>query len=396
MADIDRNRDKNSTERHMKTILPLAVGILFLAGVTCIPCQASAPPAAEEAPSAEAASTVEEAPAAEPAATTEGTASAESTTDTTTTAAAETRGPVELVPGEAAVVGQNVNVRAQATIHSEVVTQLNEGDTVTVLDYIIRPNARKGDPALWGKIAYPTGAAPWVHSSYINPADKTVKASTLNVRAGPGENYSVIGKLKRGDSVVEVLTKDNWTQIEAPSGAFAFMAAKYLHQEIEEPPTVATVEEPEKPAEPEVEPTPVAEETAIAEAPTGEVAAVTPTEETVDQGEGSTTVRLEEPGVLPPIVPEPPEEMVSDEPPPPRVVQREGIVRTMTSIQAPSSYKLVSLDTGRNINYLHTTSTNLNLQRYVDLHIVVEGEESLDKRWLNTPVLTIKKIYVIE
>jgi hypothetical protein len=85
-----------------------------------------------------------------------------------------------------------------------------------------------------------------------------------------------------------------------------------------------------------------------------------------------------------------------EEPVIPRVVQREGIVRSFTSIQAPSFYKLVSADNGKTINYLHTTTTNLDLGRYLGLHIVATGEESLDERWPNMPVLTLKRIIVIE
>jgi hypothetical protein len=79
-----------------------------------------------------------------------------------------------------------------------------------------------------------------------------------------------------------------------------------------------------------------------------------------------------------------------------RIVDREGVVRHTWSIQAPSDYRLVSPDTGENIVYLHTSSTNLDLSRYKGLHIIVTGEEGMDRRWKTTPVLTIRRIQVIE
>ena len=85
-----------------------------------------------------------------------------------------------------------------------------------------------------------------------------------------------------------------------------------------------------------------------------------------------------------------------EETPPQRIVQHEGIVRSTWSIQAPTPYALVSPDTGETINYLYTTSTNLNLKRYKGLKIIVTGEEGLDPRWRNTPVITIQKIHVVE
>jgi hypothetical protein len=83
-------------------------------------------------------------------------------------------------------------------------------------------------------------------------------------------------------------------------------------------------------------------------------------------------------------------------PPPPRVVTHAGYVRHVTSIIAPTAYELYDEKTGTTINYLYTTTTNLNLSRYNGLHIIVTGEEGLAERWKNTPVLTIQRIHVVE
>ena len=82
-------------------------------------------------------------------------------------------------------------------------------------------------------------------------------------------------------------------------------------------------------------------------------------------------------------------------PPPPRVVSHEGTVRSSVSPVAPTYFELYDPASGNAINYLYTTSTNLDLSRYVGLHITVTGEEGLDARWKDTPVLTIQKIYVL-
>ena len=87
---------------------------------------------------------------------------------------------------------------------------------------------------------------------------------------------------------------------------------------------------------------------------------------------------------------------VDQEPPPPRIVEHEGVVRGTFSIQAPSKFQLVSPETKQPIDYLYTTSTNLDLSRYKGMHIIVTGEEALDPRWKNTPVITIQKIEVLD
>jgi hypothetical protein len=82
-------------------------------------------------------------------------------------------------------------------------------------------------------------------------------------------------------------------------------------------------------------------------------------------------------------------------PPPPRIVTHEGNVRRSVSIVAPTYFELFDPATGTAINYLFSNTTNLNLVRYNGRHISVTGEEGLDARWQQTPVLTIQKIYVL-
>jgi len=264
-----------------------------------------------------------------------------------------------LVPGSATVIASNVNVRGQARLNSEIVTRLTKGDTVTVLEEITLKNSKPDEPSAWAKIVLPAKAHAWVHSQFVDATNKTVIPKKLNLRTGPGENYSVIGTLQKGDAVKEVETKENWIKIDAPVNAFAFVAAAYLKSEAAKP----------------VEPAP----TQIAEAKPTAPPPVEP-----------PTVETPAPPVAPPATP------AVEEPPPKRIVQREGIVRGTTSIQSPTHYALVSPDTGKTINYLYTTSRFLDLSRYKGLRIIVTGEEGLDDRWPNTPVITIQKIQVLE
>ncbi len=281
---------------------------------------------------------------------------------------------VPLVPGPAVVVAKNVNVRGQPRLKSEVVTQLTKDQPVTVIEEIVRNNSGPEEPSAWAKIVLPPKAHVWVHNSFINASNETVLPRRLNLRSGPGENYSVIGQLHRGDEVKPITTKDNWTEIEPPTNAYAFVAAQYLKQEATAPPTP-----PPTPPEPTPTPTEVAVTPPVAPPPT-EAPVVPPSTET--------------PAVT--NAPTEPETPVVEEPPPPRIVQREGIVRGMTSIQAPSGFVLISPENGKDIDYLYTPSKELDLRRYKGLRIIVTGEESLGERWGNTPVLTIQRIQVVE
>ena len=287
---------------------------------------------------------------------------------------------VPLVAGPAVVVASNVNVRGQARLKSEVVTRITKGQSVTVLAEIVRNNSGPDEPSAWAKITLPPGAHAWINSSFINASNKTVLPKKLNVRSGPGENYSVIGLLQRGDALKEITTKGDWTEIEPPASGYGFVAAQYLKQEPPAPPVPA-------PVPPEPVPTP----TTVAPAPT---VAAPPTE--IPAMPAATEPPAPPLALTPAITPAPPSEPVVQEPPPPRIVEREGFVRGTASIQAPSAFKLVSLENGRDIDYLYSTAKDLDLRRYKGMRIIVTGEESLDERWGNTPVITIQNILVVE
>lgn len=279
---------------------------------------------------------------------------------------------VPLVAGPAVVEANHVNVRGQPRLKSEVVTRLSKGEGVTVIQEITRNNSGPDEPSAWAKIYLPTNVHVWVNTAFIDSTNKTVLPRRLNVRGGPGENYSVLGRLSRGDAVVDKGTKGDWTEIEAPTNAYAFVAAQYLKQEAPGTPAVT-------------EPAPATN--TVAEAPT---IAAAPTEPPPVTPAVTNAVAESTPDTNAPPVP------AVDEPPPKRIVDREGVVRGTFSVQAPTHFELVSPDNGRTIDYLYTTSPNLDLRRYKGLRIIVTGEESLEERWGNTPVITIQKIQVLE
>ena len=122
---------------------------------------------------------------------------------------------VTLVPGPAEVAVNNLNVRGQAGLKGEFIAHVTKGDAVTVLDQINLDKHKADEPAQWAKIALPASVKVWVRAQFIDATNKTVLPKKLNLRAGPSENYSVLGVIERGTPVSEIITKDDWTQIEA-------------------------------------------------------------------------------------------------------------------------------------------------------------------------------------
>jgi len=287
---------------------------------------------------------------------------------------------VSLLPGPAIVNATRVNLRGRSTIMGETLGQFKKGDAVTVLEQVENKWAKGADPKQWARIAMPADKPCYVFAAFVD-ANNVVTASKLNVRGGAGENYSILGRIPKGTAVKPVATKGEWMQIEPPEVATAYVAAMYLKQDADAIAQAGPV------TAPELEPASTNQITDVAPvvAEAVDVASTNPStgsseleEFLAAMGEGDAEVTE------------------TNEPPKPRVVMREGVVWNATSIQAPSHYSLLGLETRRTINYLYTSSTNVNLNRYNGLHVIVTGEESLDQRWPNTPVLTLQRIQVVD
>ena len=134
---------------------------------------------------------------------------------------------ITLVPGPAEIIVSNVNVRGQAGLKGEVVAHVKVGDTVTVLSQINLDKHKADEPAQWAKILLPASTKIWVNAEFIEPTSKTVRPKKLNLRAGPSEDYSVLGVIERGTPVSEIITRNGWMQIETPTNAYGFLCLLY-------------------------------------------------------------------------------------------------------------------------------------------------------------------------
>jgi hypothetical protein len=287
---------------------------------------------------------------------------------------------------ETAVVKKDrVRVRGQAALSSEVITQLKKGEIVTVLEEVAPRKPKRGEPARWAKIQLPPNTPVWVFAPYIETANNTVNIKRLNLRAGPGENYSVIGRIERGTAVRPIRTTNTWMEIEAPTNAYAFVAAEMLEKTSQPPPAT-----PELAANTTTKPAPVEPpptiETVKPETPP--VVGTTPT---------TAATQPATPPAQPPPVATPPPAATSpvETTPPKRVVSREGTVVISRSIQAPTSYALENRESRRTVNYLHSESEDINLKRFAGKKVIVTGEELIDQRWVNTPIIEVESIRLL-
>lgn len=287
---------------------------------------------------------------------------------------------------ESAVVKkERTNVRAQASAGSEVITQLKKGENVTVLEEITPKKHKRGEPAQWLKIRLPSNTPVWVYAPYVETNNHTVNIKRLNLRAGPGENFSVIGRIERGTPVKEIRTDGNWMEIEAPPVAFAFVSADLLERQAAPAPGPADLAANTQTNVAPAQPAPTLEtvKTEPIPAPAVETTNTTPnTTPTTSQPAPATTATTPTPAPV-------------DTTPPKRVVSREGTVIVSRSIQAPTAFALENRESRRTVNYLHSESDDINLKKFAGKKVVVSGEELVDQRWINTPIIEVESIQVL-
>jgi len=308
-------------------------------------------------------------------------------------------------PVAATVKSAHVNVRGKASFAGETLGHLQKGDPVTVLEQITLGRTTQDEPADWAKIAMPPGILVWVDGELVDAAAKTTKRGKVNLRGGPGENYSVLGRLDKGAAIKEVKSEKGWIAIEAPTNAYAFVAAEFLEMQ-SVPAVVVTPPSPTPTPAPEPAPAP-----ASPPAPAPEPQAVTA------PAPGSPSAATNEPAATAPVAPAPASSQSDvnrelealhravanepapigtpgapsglSEPPTPRIVTREGFVRRAYNIQAPADYELHDILTGRLIDYVQPKKGQ-NFKIFVGTRITVTGPEGMDPRWPRTPVLEVQ------
>lgn len=330
---------------------------------------------------------------------------------------------------ETAVVdASKVNVRGKPTLKSEVVTQLVRGDKVVILEEIPDTDAKKNEPSTWARIKLPENTPVWVFAPFIKEGE--VSVSRLNLRAGPGENYSVVGRVEKGDKIKPIRTVESWIEIEAPDDAYAFIALNLLDVDegssaatpetsapatVESAPAVTKAPGPAKPAATPAEvaatpapatpagsnvPEPAAGTSAVPAPATTPTARPEP--ETSAPAATAETAAPETPEVAATAPQAPAQQLPSVAEPlaseeiereaPKRVVRREGLVRPTRSIQAPTPFELIHPETKMAMNYLYGADIGVNLGEFRDMKVVVTGQEGIDPRWPNTPVLQLESI----
>jgi uncharacterized protein YgiM (DUF1202 family) len=296
------------------------------------------------------------------------------------------------------VLRQNVNLRAKPSMSAEVVAQVSAPEKLTV----------KSIDGEWAEVVPPSYADLWVLSDYVK--NDVIQCNTrVNVRAGAGINFNIVGHLTNGEPITVRGTHADWIRIAPPPGASLWIARAML--EIE-------------PAGPVEKAEAAAVETASA-ASTTETAPV-PTQ-TVETESALAQATAETPAAIPPSASVPPTPSPDPEPTPaPEPIRRppsqptytapatikppadlalhpgkpqgvwrqyEGVLRPRNFIfGAPSRYRLAHDIDGTEYTICHVRGNEAQLRALLNRRMVISGREYWVKRPDTHPVLVPERI----
>lgn len=129
------------------------------------------------------------------------------------------------------IAADSVNLREGPGLSYPLITQLNKGDTYTIVK----------ETTDWTEIKQSNGQTGWVANWLIRKKSQTSSKDTqddsigsafsntenLRVRSGPGTDFQIIGYLKKGEHISVLKKNENWVKISSSFGE-GWAAASYL------------------------------------------------------------------------------------------------------------------------------------------------------------------------
>lgn len=117
------------------------------------------------------------------------------------------------------ITADRVNLRAQPRLTAEVIAQAAYDDRLVAREI----------GAEWVAVGAPASVDLWVMKPYVQVPQNTIGAQRVNVRAGPGINYTIVDTLSLGDPV-EPRGEEmgDWIKIAPPPNACVWVSREYV------------------------------------------------------------------------------------------------------------------------------------------------------------------------
>ncbi len=125
-------------------------------------------------------------------------------------------------PYSGIITGDSVNLRSGPGVNFEILRKMNKGNSVLVVD---------SEDAQWLKVRLPRNSNAFVHKDFLrveNSVYGVITGKRVNVRAGEGTNFNVIGQLNPKDRVEVIRRGKNWFHIYPYANCFAWIHRDFV------------------------------------------------------------------------------------------------------------------------------------------------------------------------
>lgn len=125
------------------------------------------------------------------------------------------------------VKNDGANVRAGDNVNFEGLCKLEKGDPVKIVDKRYS----------WFKIKLPKTTCLYIKNDYVDldPENRvgTVNAAGVNLRAGPGTKYSILGQVSEPEEIDVLMEEDGWYKIIPPKNAEGWIHSSQISFSLE-------------------------------------------------------------------------------------------------------------------------------------------------------------------
>ena len=125
-------------------------------------------------------------------------------------------------PYSSIISGDSVNLRSGPGVNFEILRKMNKGNTVLVVDSQNVP---------WLKVRLPRNSNAFVHKDFLlveNSVYGVITAKRVNIRAGEGTNFNIIGQLNPENRVEIIRKGKDWFQIYPYANCFAWVHRDFV------------------------------------------------------------------------------------------------------------------------------------------------------------------------
>jgi len=119
------------------------------------------------------------------------------------------------------VTADSVNLRSGPGINFEILRKLDKDTLILVL----------GKKGKWLKIKLPRNSKAFVFKKFLKlgtEKNAIISGNRVNIRAGDGQNFNVIGQLNNNDKVEVLESKGEWVRIYPDKNCYAWINESYV------------------------------------------------------------------------------------------------------------------------------------------------------------------------